>query len=196
MSFDIIEEFEQALAKWWGAPYAVATDCCTHSIELCLREASFDWIDIPTHTYISVPMTAMKLGINWRWNHEKWQDYYCVGNTNIIDSAVYWKQEGYLSNTLQCLSFQFRKPLNLGRGGAILTDSKKKYERLKRMSYDGRINNNPWAEQDITSIGYHYYMTPETAKLGLQKLPDAWRRHTKTWTWQDYPYLPKFKVFV
>ena len=26
----------------------------------------------------------------------------------------------------------------------------------------------PWGEQDISMIGYHYYMTPETAKRGLE----------------------------
>ena len=37
MSFDTVKEFEQQIAKFYGAPYAVATDCCTHAIELCLR---------------------------------------------------------------------------------------------------------------------------------------------------------------
>jgi dTDP-4-amino-4,6-dideoxygalactose transaminase len=37
MSFEKIVEFESALAKFTGAPYAVMTDCCTHAIELCLR---------------------------------------------------------------------------------------------------------------------------------------------------------------
>ena len=41
------------------------------------------------------------------------------------------------------------------------------------MSHVGRIANIRWAEQDISSIGYNYYMTLETAKLGLGKLPDA-----------------------
>ena len=42
MSFFVVDEFESALADWWGAPYAVATDCCTHAIELCLRQANFE----------------------------------------------------------------------------------------------------------------------------------------------------------
>ena len=28
---------EKNLAAFTGAPYAVATDCCTHALELCLR---------------------------------------------------------------------------------------------------------------------------------------------------------------
>lgn len=195
MSFNAVLEFESALAEWWGAPYAVATDCCTHAMELCLRQANYEWIDIPTHTYISVPLLAAKLGITLRWQPLEWKHYYYIGGTNIIDSAVYWKQGGYIPNTLQCLSFQFRKPLSLGRGGAILCDTLSQYRALKRMSYDGRLGNEPWAEQDITTVGYHYYMTPETAEQGLEKLPDAHLRHTKSWSWEDYPYLPDFKVF-
>ena len=37
MSFEIINSFEKKVAEFFGAPYAVATDSCTHGIELCLR---------------------------------------------------------------------------------------------------------------------------------------------------------------
>ena len=37
MSFDTVEQFERTIADFYGAPYAVAVDCCTHGIELCLR---------------------------------------------------------------------------------------------------------------------------------------------------------------
>jgi hypothetical protein len=33
----------------------------------------------------------------------------------------------------------------------------------------GGYLNIPWRDQDIESYGYHYYMTPETAQLGLDK---------------------------
>ena len=33
-------EFEKRVADFFGSPYAVATDCCTHAIELCLRLAT------------------------------------------------------------------------------------------------------------------------------------------------------------
>ena len=35
-NYNTITKFEQALAEFTGAPYVVATDCCTHAIELCL----------------------------------------------------------------------------------------------------------------------------------------------------------------
>jgi len=37
MSFQAVTDFENKIAKYFGAPYGVAVDCCTHAIELCLR---------------------------------------------------------------------------------------------------------------------------------------------------------------
>ena len=37
MSFIIVEEFEKKIANFFGSPYAVAVDCCTHGLEVCLR---------------------------------------------------------------------------------------------------------------------------------------------------------------
>ena len=63
------------------------------------------------------------------------------------------------------------------------------------MSYDGRIPNIPWREQDITTVGYHYYMTPETAELGLKKLPAAILTAPKKWKTTDWPDLSRMEVF-
>ena len=38
MSFKVVSDFENEVSKWFGAPYGVAVDCCTHGIELCLRQ--------------------------------------------------------------------------------------------------------------------------------------------------------------
>lgn len=195
MSFKLVELFEEKIANFYGSNYAVATDCCTHSIELCLRYLKIQKTACPTHTYLSIPFTLSKLGINWCWRNNEWTDYYYLSGTPIIDAAVYFKEGGYISGTHMCVSFQFKKPLSLGRGGAILCDNYQDYVSLKKMSYDGRFGDEPWSKQDIDTIGYHYYMTPETAQLGLEKLPNAHLRNTKKWTWRDYPFLPEFKVF-
>jgi dTDP-4-amino-4,6-dideoxygalactose transaminase len=92
-------------------------------------------------------------------------------------------------------NLQFRKHLSLGRGGIILLDNKKSWEMLKKMSYDGRIPDVPWAEQNIDSMGYHYYMTPEVAELGLKKLPQAIKDTPKKWTIKDWPDLTKMDFF-
>lgn len=195
MSFKTVQEFEKKLAEFFGAPYAVATDCCTHAIELSLRYTAPKVLVSPEHTYISVPFTFEKLQFNWKFEKTEWSDYYYVSE-NIIDAAVYWQESGYIPNTFMCVSFQFKKHLNLGRGGVILCDKEQDYVELKKMSYDGRLpNDTPWSEQDIDCVGYHYYMTPETAELGLQKLEKAKIQIPKKWSWTHYPNLTKMKIF-
>jgi len=195
MSFSAVKEFEDTIAEFYGSKYAVATDCCTHAIELCLRHQKPSQVFFPTRTYISIPFLGDKLGIDWSWNVSEWEDSYTIGNTNIVDAAVLWREGSYLPGTLMCLSFQFQKHLSLGRGGMILTDDKEAAEELKKMSYDGRDPDTPWREQDISSVGYHYYMTPETAALGLEKFPEAKASEPRKWTIMDWPDLTKMKVF-
>ena len=194
MSFEVISKFEKEIASFFGAPYAVAVDCCTHGIELCLRKEKIKNFSVPKRTYISVPFLANKLGIDFEWRDEDWQDYYYL-TENIIDAAVLWKRDSYIPKTFMCLSFQFRKHLSLGRGGIILTDDKEASLSLKKMSYDGRLPNVPWREQNISTVGYHYYMTPETAQKGLDKLPAAINTEPKQWTILDWPDLTKMEVF-
>ena len=95
MSFKAVDDFENKNAKYFGAPYSVAVDCCTHAIELCLRYNHTAEMTIPTRTYISIPFLAIKLGIKWTWEEEEWADYYYLGGTNIIDAAVLWKRNSY-----------------------------------------------------------------------------------------------------
>lgn len=193
--FTVVQQFEKAIADYFGAPYAVATDCCTHALELCLIHTQTELTASPTWTYLSVPMTMHKLGINWQWQDVKWSEYYYLWNTNIVDAATLWKENSYIPGTYMCLSFQFRKHLNLGRGGMILCDSLEDYTQLSKMRYDGRDVTISWYEQDVDTLGYHYYMTPETAQLGLDRLTEAKQKPYEKWTWQDYRYLPDLKVF-
>jgi len=190
-----VEEFERQLADFFGAPYAVATDCCTHSIELALRYTQADNVVCPARTYVSIPFTFEKLGLQWSFIDYNWTGYYYIGNTNIIDAATWWKRNSYISGTYMCLSFQFKKHLNLVRGGAVLVDTLEEYTALKKMAHDGRIPNQFWKDQDIDSIGYHYYMTIDTAQLGLERLPEAAAREARIWTHEEYPYLPDMTVF-
>ena len=190
-----VEDFENSIAEFFGSPYAIAVDCCTHGIELCLRNSGSNDITIPTRTYVSVPMTAEKLNLRWSWREEDWSEYYQIGNTNIMDAAVLWRENSYVPDTFMCLSFQFQKHLSLGRGGMILTDDADAAKKLKKMSYDGREPNVPWREQNIDTMGYHYYMTPETAEIGINKLQKAIKTEPREWTVQDWPDLRDMEIF-
>lgn len=195
MSFEPIREFENCIANFYNAPYAIATDCCTHAIELCIRYQSLDKIIVPKRTYISVPFLANKLNLPLEWVDENWQDFYYLGGTNIIDAAVYWRKGGYIPGTFMCLSFQYRKHLNIGKGGMILTDDFLAAKELKKMSYDGREDGIPWREQNINSFGYHYYMTPEVAQIGLTKFEEVVKLEPKKWSIQDWPDLTEMGIF-
>lgn len=188
IDFKVVGDFEKKVAEYFNAPYAVAIDSCTHGIELCLRYTKSKGILVPKHTYLSVPFLANKLGIELRWKDENWVDYYYV-TSNIIDAAVLWKKDSYIPGTFMNLSFQYQKHLKLGRGGMILTDNKDAAIELKKMSYDGRLPYIPWRDQNITTYGYHYYMTPETANLGLDKFNIAVNTTPRQWTINDWPDL-------
>ncbi len=195
MSFEIVKKFENEIAEFYGAPFAVGVDSCTHAIELCLRYLKPQKIEIPIHTYLSVAFLGEKLGIEWDWKDEKWQNYYYIGNTNIIDAAVYWKENCYIPNSFMCLSFQFQKHLNIGKGGMILTDDLNASIQLKKMSHDGRNPDVPWRKQNINTIGYHYNMTPEIAEDGLIKLPIAKQKKPRIWKLSDWPDLREMDIF-
>lgn len=190
-----VVEFEKIIAGYYGSKFAIAVDCCTHAIELCLRYLRPKTVSSPKHTYLSVPMTFIKLGIPFIWTDEEWTDYYTIGNTNIIDAAVYWNENGYVKDTFMCLSFQYKKHLKLGRGGMILLDDVNAYNVLSKMRIDGRDMMRPWAEQDIETIGYHYYMTPETASKGIDDFYKVKQLNPKSWSYKDYPDISRMRVF-
>ena len=173
MGFEKISEFESALAKFTGAPYAVMTDCSTHAIEMCLRFDRVKRCSIPAHTYLSIPMTLHKLDIAFDYTDIDWLGEYQLTGTRVWDSARLLKQGMYRTGMLQCLSFGYDKPLSIGRGGAILTDDVEAYDVIKHQCYDGRdLTVSPWENQKIFRIGFHYRPTIEEAVRALELLPN------------------------
>ena len=172
-AFDPIYQFESALGLLTGAPYVVMTDCCTHALELCLRYVSpYKVVRIPAHTYISVPMMLRKLDIDYIFEDLEWVGEYQIKETNVWDSARKLQSGMYRPGQMQCLSFGYSKPLDIGRGGAILLDDPQAYEILIRQRSDGRdLKISPWESQKVFKMGYHYRPTIEEAELALEKLP-------------------------
>jgi len=194
MNWETVKEFENKVAEFFGAPFGIAVDSATHGIELCLRYTNAKVIACPKRTYLSVPMLAEKLGIRREWMDWNWEDYYML-TPRVIDAAVLWKRDSYIRNTFMCISFQFQKHLNLCRGGIILTDDAFAAHMLRKMAYDGRIPGIPWRQQNVEVIGYHYYMAPETAQLGLDKLDVAINTEPKKWKVEEWPDLTKMSIF-
>jgi dTDP-4-amino-4,6-dideoxygalactose transaminase len=197
MNFEVVATFEKKISEFFGSPYAVAVDSCTHGLELCLRHTNETKINVPKRTYLSVPFLAEKIGLKREWRDDNWEKYYTInhGDKRIIDAAVLWEKNSYIPNTFMCISFQYQKHLSLGRGGVILMDNESDYISLKKMSYDGRLPNMPWRDQDIDTVGFHYYMTPETAQLGLNKLQTAIDTPPRQWVVTDWPDLTEMQIF-
>lgn len=186
-----IKEFEEALSQLTGAPYVVMTDSCTHAIELCLRIDRVQRCFIPARTYLSIPMTLIKLDIEYEYHDHEWLGEYQITGTRIWDSARLLRTGMYRCRQMQCVSFGIDKPLSIGRGGAILLDDENAYNRLIRQRYDGRdLSIMPWQDQKIFEIGYHYKPTIEEAQRGLELLPNVDQEPK----YKEYPDLREITI--
>lgn len=90
-----------------------------------------------------------------------------------LGSSINGKKVGSLSD-LAIFSFCGNKVLTTGEGGAIVTDSKEKFEKIKAIRSHGRIDkipyfNNP-SDSDYVGIGYNWRMSSITAALGISQI--------------------------
>jgi dTDP-4-amino-4,6-dideoxygalactose transaminase len=119
---DLIDIFEAKVAKFAGSNYAVAVDCCSHGLFLCLKYLkAIGTVTIPKQTYISVPMQIMHAGCEVTFENLEWNGMYQLKPYPIFDSAVRWNK-GMYSGGFQVLSFQIKKRIPIGKGGMILTN--------------------------------------------------------------------------
>jgi len=173
MSFETLFKFEEALAKYTGAPYVVVTDGCTHALELCFRHDRVEFCAFTPYTYLSILMLMKQLKIQYQFEDKgPWIGEYRFRKTRIWDSARLLQPKMYQVGQVQCLSFGHGKPLPLGKGGAILTDDPELYAWASRARSDGRdLKIAPWEQQTVFEQGYHYCPTLELCETGLQQLP-------------------------
>lgn len=194
---DIVEIFETKLAVYSGSKFAVTTDSCSNAIFLALKVRGVSGVvDIPAQTYASIPMQIYHAGGKPRLLDLQWSGIYELGSTGVYDSAARFTKDMFIGgNALQCLSFQIKKRLPIGRGGAILTNSLEEHRALKRLVYDGRDLTTPYtAENHIDSIGYHFYMTPEDAARGILLMDLIPEINSDTMDFSHYPDLRLWKA--
>lgn len=204
--------FEQKICEFTGSPFCVVTQSCTDALELCLRlygwthrnmGEGWDNFEIPSRCYVSVPMMISSLEnstVNFR--EEDWSGAYNIKPTKIWDCAPRFTTGMFIPGQLQCLSFQIKKILPIGRGGAILTDNPEVARWFRLASYDGRDLNHPdgrW-QNEFEVIGRHCYLSPEDCARGLllfdklmKKYPDG--NIPDCQKWSDYPDLSQAKIF-
>ena len=173
-AYKVVRDFEGAMTEFTGAPFAVSVESCSAAIFLsCLwcKVKDIPEVMIPKFTYPSVPASIINAGGRVIFDDLDWQDegQYLLANTIIIDSAKHLSRHMYDRETLTCLSFHYQKVLPIGRGGMILTDSRKAYEWFRVARFDGR-HEQPLPGDELVMLGWNMYMTPEQAARGLERL--------------------------
>lgn len=171
MPYRVVEQFEQALCDYTGAHYAVALNSCSSAIFLALKR----WVDrngalpmrIPGSTYCSVPNAIKQAGAAVEFEDVEWLGAYRIKPTNVWDCARRFTWRMYDYGQIQCVSFQASKILGLEQGGAILHDDPDADDWYRRARFDGRLNAS---ERLPAMVGWHCYMNPSTAALGLSRL--------------------------
>ena len=197
---DVITMFEDKVAKFAGAKYGVAVDCCSHGLFLSLKfykdilKMKNEFIEIPSYTYCSVPMQIKHAGFNPKFKDIQWSGVYQLKPFDIWDGAVRWTK-GMYKGGFHIVSFQLKKRIPIGRGGMILTDDPAAAEWFRKMTYDGRDLNIGYMEDDFQYCGYHYYMTPEDAARGIILMDQVPKKNLDSGNNRTYSDLSTKKVF-
>ena len=192
--FKIVEMFEETVADYTNAPYAVSVDSSTNALFLCCTRLGVGEVTIPARTYLSVPQAILHAGGTLKFDDREWQGVYQLKPYPIYDAAKRFTSNMYVPGSYMTLSFHIKKHLKIGKGGMILTDDKEAVEWFKTMRYEGRHEIN-YHDDDIELNGYNMYTTPTAAARGLM-LMQNYSRHNEDIS-EDPPYrdLREFEIF-
>ena len=202
--YKVTEEFEEELAKYTGAKFAVTVDNMSNGLFLALmyEKVQGKEITIPARTYPSVPCEIIHAGAKVKFKPVKNKTLtgaYQLEPTNVWDSALTFTADMYKPGTHMCVSFTGPyKHFKLSKGGAILTDNLDAYHWFKRARYSGRRECS-YHDDNLDMLGWNFYMMPELAARGLLLMnqfynTDGSKKHNKDLT-LPYPDLSKFKVY-
>lgn len=171
--YQVVKLFEEEVADYTGAPYAVSVDSCTNALFLCLMyakhlETTVKNVYIPSKTYLSVPQSIIHAGYEPVFDSDKngWEGIYALEPFPIYDAAKRYTSNMYIQGSFMCLSFHIKKHLKIGKGGMILCDNPEAVEWFKKARYEGR-SEKLYHEDDIDMLGWNMYMTPQEAAHGL-----------------------------
>jgi dTDP-4-amino-4,6-dideoxygalactose transaminase len=193
---DAVTIFENKIAEYAGSKYAVAVDSCTDALFLSLKYLkATDEITFPSRTYVSAPMAAVLAGCDIKFKDYEWSGIYYLDPYPVVDSAVRFTKDMYEKGTLQCLSFQIKKRLPIGKGGMILTDDPEASRWLRVAAFEGRHLEVPYDKDEFELIGWNMYMTPEDAARGILLFDQLAEVHPDGCTHLDYHDLTTKKIF-
>lgn len=166
--FKVVRMFEEEVAHYTGAPYAVSVDSCTSALMLVCKYLQVKEVIIPSKTYLSVPQSIIHAGGTpvFDSSANDWVGIYQLKPYPIYDAAKRFSYGMYIPGSFMTLSFHIKKILKIGKGGMILTDSLDAVEWFKTARYEGR-HEKMYHEDDIDFNGWNMYMTPQEAAHGL-----------------------------
>jgi dTDP-4-amino-4,6-dideoxygalactose transaminase len=190
--YKIVQMFEEEVAEYTGAPFAVAVDSCTNALFLCCSYLKVQKVTIPKRTYLSVPQSILHAGGTVQFEDLSWQGIYQLKPYPIYDAAKRFTSNMYKDGSLMCLSFHIKKHLKLGKGGMILTDNPEAVEWLKKARYEGR-SEKAYHLDNIKSMGWNMYLSPLEAALGLMLMQNMTLENADLE--EDYPDLTHFDLF-
>lgn len=201
--YRIVEMFEEEIAHYTGAPFAVAIDNQSNALFLALMYENVKGIDIsiPCRTYPSVPCEIIHSGARVKWipvEGDTLRGAYQLAPTRVWDSALRFTAGMYIPGTHMCVSFTGPyKHLKLSKGGAILTDDEKAYKWFKRARFSGR-NECSYHEDEFDMLGWNFYMMPEIATRGVLLMRQFYKNGLPVEN-EDlelrYPDLSKFSIY-
>ena len=190
--------FEEEIAEYTGAPYAVSVDSCTNALFLCCKFLNVTEVTIPSKTYLSVPQSIIHSGANVIFDKTEatnnWQGVYQLKPYPIYDGAKRFTSDMYIPENFVCLSFHIKKHLKIGKGGMILTDNAEAVKWFKKARYEGR-GEKLYHEDMIDMLGWNMYMTPQQAAHGLALMQNIPKDNPDLGENNGYRDLTEFPVF-
>lgn len=198
-------EFEEAFAKYVGAPYCVAVFSCTDAMHLVLESLpkkpkvvsipsltftataavclhagiEIDFIDINPKTFLMKKTNSLTIPVHYA-------GLYCSQPKVLLEDSAHRIVENSFTGNPTCFSFYAIKNMTTGEGGMIATKDKEQADFLRKARLHG-LSKDAWKrygktatpEYSIDFPGWKANMTDMQAALGLvqlKKLPSMNRK--------------------
>lgn len=173
----IVTKFEESIAKYVGAKYAVSFNSATSAIFLLLSRYKDITIKVPS----MIPPVVLNAIITSGNRYEFYDDITWIGGSyllhnfgdyKVIDSAQKLGKNQFKEecepNDLMIFSFYPTKPVGSCDGGMIVSDDYDKIVLLKEMALNGMsYSDNNW-DRNIKFAGYKMYMNSIQCDIALK----------------------------
>jgi|WetSurMetagenome_2_1015567.scaffolds.fasta_scaffold582633_1 dTDP-4-amino-4,6-dideoxygalactose transaminase len=197
--FQVVKDFESAIAEYCGAPYAVSCTSCTMGLLLTLafiksRLRQQYTITLPCRTYVGVAASVKNAGFDLAFEDFIWSGEYMLHPFPVWDSARRTTSGMYRKGQFQVLSLHWSKILGVQQGGVVLHDDPIADIWLRKARFDGRSEGVDPLNDEIQYPSWHAYMSPEIAAEALMRL-SILPKHNADLPNSNYPDLSLQKAF-